>query len=117
MFWALHWLLGYPDHGIDDADITMVYAHNIANGHGYVYTPGGERVEGSTSLAWTLVCAALQLLSTSSLPIFAVCIALTIVSVGAALEVTRRCGGGPVAFGFSLLFLVGTPGMYGWSTT
>lgn len=43
--------------GIDDAAITQVYARNIAAGHGYVYNPGGEWVEGSTSLAWTLLNA------------------------------------------------------------
>lgn len=44
-----------PNTGIDDANITQVYARNIAQGHGYVYTPGHERVEGSTSLLWTAI--------------------------------------------------------------
>ena len=42
-----------PTYGYDDANITMNYAQNIANGHGYVYFVGGERVEGSTSPLWT----------------------------------------------------------------
>ena len=52
-----YWVLG-PQVGIDDANITQVYARNIAAGHGYVYNIGGERVEGSTSLLWTLINAA-----------------------------------------------------------
>ena len=44
--------------GIDDANIYFVYAKNLALGHGFVYHPGGERVEGFTSLLWTLLCAA-----------------------------------------------------------
>jgi len=36
--------------GIDDANIARVYAANLANGHGWVYFPGTERVEGTTSL-------------------------------------------------------------------
>jgi arabinofuranosyltransferase len=44
-----------PSIGIDDANITQVYAKNIADGFGYVYNIGSERVEGSTSLVWTVV--------------------------------------------------------------
>src|SRR5262245_27115579 len=47
-----------PLTGVDDANIFLVYARNLASGHGLVYYPGGERVEGFTSLAWVLVCAA-----------------------------------------------------------
>ena len=52
---ALH-ILDYPLIGIDDANIYFVYARNVANGYGFVYNVGGERVEGFTSLLWTLVC-------------------------------------------------------------
>lgn len=49
--------LNYPLTGIDDANIYFVYAKNLANGYGFVYNVGGERVEGFTSLLWTLICA------------------------------------------------------------
>jgi len=52
--WAI---LGAPTPGIDDADITIVYGRNLRSGDGFVYFPGGERVEGATSLLWTLICA------------------------------------------------------------
>ncbi len=44
-----------PEVGTDDAEITHAYARNIAEGVGYVYNVGGEHVEGSTSLLWTLL--------------------------------------------------------------
>lgn len=48
---------GYPTIGIDDANIFFVYANNLANGFGFVYNIGGEKVEGFTSLLWTIICA------------------------------------------------------------
>lgn len=49
--------LGTPKVGVDDANIFFVYAKNLAQGHGFVYNVGGERVEGFTSLLWVLVSA------------------------------------------------------------
>lgn len=43
--------------GVDDADIFHVYAKNITSGHGFVFYPGGERVEGFTSFLWQMVYA------------------------------------------------------------
>lgn len=52
----LSWAINYKSLiGIDDANIYMVYMRNFANGHGFVYNIGGERVEGFTSLLWTLL--------------------------------------------------------------
>lgn len=55
------WFLtgGLPAIGIDDAAITRSYAENIANGAGYVYNVGGERVEGSTALLWVMLLTVL----------------------------------------------------------
>jgi len=44
--------------GIDDASIYFRYAANVAAGHGFVWNPGGERVEGATSFLWTLLASA-----------------------------------------------------------
>ncbi len=46
---------GFPVNGIDDANIYMVYMRNFAKGLGFVYNIGGERVEGFTSLFWTIL--------------------------------------------------------------
>lgn len=45
----------FPLTGIDDANIYFVYMKNFSNGHGFVYNIGSERVEGFTSLLWTLI--------------------------------------------------------------
>jgi len=42
---------------VDDAHIFLAYGQNIAQGHGFVYLPGGERVEGYSSSLWTLLAA------------------------------------------------------------
>ena len=57
MSYIAGWLNGFPLLGIDDANIYMVYMKNLANGYGFVYNPGSERVEGFTSLLWTLIGA------------------------------------------------------------
>ncbi|MFN5416094.1 MAG: hypothetical protein ACK5B9_03485 [Flavobacteriia bacterium] len=41
--------------GIDDANIYFIYMRNLANGNGFCYNIGGEKVEGFTSLLWTLI--------------------------------------------------------------
>ena len=47
---------------VDDAYISFRYAKNLIDGHGLVYNPG-ERVEGYSNLAWTLLFALLSLVS------------------------------------------------------
>lgn len=46
----------------DDAMVSMRYASNIAAGHGFVWNPGGERVEGATNLLWTIYMALCHLI-------------------------------------------------------
>lgn len=41
----------------DDAFISFRYARNLAHGHGLVFNPGHERVEGYTNFLWVLVLA------------------------------------------------------------
>ncbi|UCG32474.1 MAG: hypothetical protein JSU68_12505 [Phycisphaerales bacterium] len=42
----------------DDAFISFRYARNLAEGHGLVFNPGHERVEGYTNFLWVLLLAA-----------------------------------------------------------
>jgi hypothetical protein len=42
----------------DDAFISFRYAKNLAEGHGLVFNPGFERVEGYTNFLWVLILAA-----------------------------------------------------------
>jgi hypothetical protein len=46
----------------DDAMISMRYAKNLAQGHGLVWNPGGERVEGFSNPLWVFFMAAFHLL-------------------------------------------------------
>jgi len=39
----------------DDAGISFTYARNLANGHGLVLNPGGERVEGYSNPLWVFL--------------------------------------------------------------
>lgn len=49
-------LLNHFPYGlVDDAYIPMTYARNLVEGHGIVFYPGGERVEGFTSPLWMFV--------------------------------------------------------------
>lgn len=41
----------------DDAMISMRYAKNLVDGHGLVWNPGGEPVEGFTNPLWTFLMA------------------------------------------------------------
>ena len=52
----------YWGYSVDDAFISMRYAKNLADGNGLVYNPG-ERVEGYSNLAWTLMLAGMHKVS------------------------------------------------------
>src|SRR4029450_300392 len=52
----------YWGYSVDDAFISMRYGKNLADGNGLVYNPG-ERVEGYSNLAWTLILAGLHKIS------------------------------------------------------
>ena len=71
-----------PVFGIDDANITHIYARNIAQGFGYVFNRGGEHVEGSTSPLWTAINALVFLLpGPKPQLLLALCIAITSANV------------------------------------
>jgi arabinofuranosyltransferase len=54
----IYWLgYGKPSYGIDDANIYFVYMKHFATGNGFVWNIGGEKVEGFTSLLWTIIGA------------------------------------------------------------
>ena len=57
------WGYDKPTYGIDDANIYFVYMKHLANGQGFVWNVGSERVEGFTSLLWTLIGAGFYKLS------------------------------------------------------
>jgi hypothetical protein len=75
--WLASSLSGTPLVGYDDANIFFVYARNLVDGLGFVYYPGGERVEGFTSVLWLLICgAATALTARFELLLFTINVAL-----------------------------------------
>ena len=112
---------GPPPIGIDDAAITRNYAENLSNGHGFVYYIGGERVEGSTSLLWTLIVAlAYAIAPEPELLILGIGFVLSVFSTYAVLslgsllshsfDLPQREVTGAIGIG-----LLGLPGFYFWS--
>jgi arabinofuranosyltransferase len=57
MTYYVWWTRGFTP---DDAYITMRYARNLADGHGWTYNLGDESGNGATSALYVLVLAALQ---------------------------------------------------------
>jgi arabinofuranosyltransferase len=103
---------------IDDAMVSMRYAHHLAQGHGLVWNVGEAPVQGFTNPGWTLLMAAVHLLplplSKTSLVIMIVSAVLLVANV---LVVHRLCravapearyapwiAGGITAFYFPLVF-------------
>jgi len=106
--------------GIDDANIYMVYMQNLADGYGFVYNAEGERVEGFTSLLWTLLGALVFTFSDTpnivllTFNIFFVSVALYHVS--ALIDYALRIQTGPSALSilpFAILIII--PGYFEWT--
>lgn len=81
-------LLFVPIRTIDDAFITFRYARNLASGNGLVFNIG-ERVEGVTSLSWTLLLAVVE---TVRLPVAAAAFVLGVVFALLALRESHLLG-------------------------
>ena len=125
---------GQPGIGIDDANIIFTYARNLAAGEGLVWTPGYERVEGFSTLAWTLLSSLAFGLSPwpeRSIGVLSVLLCgvtlaalLAIVealcaeasrggSQRAGLDVSARL----IPYLLALGWLLAIPGFYAWTTT
>jgi hypothetical protein len=74
----------------DDAMISMRYAKNLASGHGLVWNPGGERVEGYTNLLWVLYMALVHLLPVGPSKVSVVVQATAAACLTANLFVVRK---------------------------
>ncbi len=120
---ALAWLLagGLPAIGIDDAAITRSYAENVANGAGYVYNVGGERVEGSTAFLWmSILTVAYSLTPTPEFLIIALCAGFALTAVYLTLRLVRALADwldiepAPAIWTLSVC-LIASPGYFMWS--
>ncbi len=111
-----YWVL-MPTVGIDDANITQVYGRNLAAGHGYVYNIGGERVEGSTSLIWTLINAvAFWISSTPEIGLAALSAVFAWVTLFSAMRITREltAESGPIPALLTGAAFLAFPAFFGW---
>ncbi len=111
-----YWVL-MPTVGIDDANITQVYGRNLAAGHGYVYNIGGERVEGSTSLIWTLINAvAFWISSTPEMGLAALSAVFAWVTLFSAMRITREltAESGPIPALLTGAAFLAFPAFFGW---
>lgn len=79
----------------DDAFISFRYAQNLLDGHGLVFN-AGERVEGYTNFAWTMVLALGQWLGADTVALSQwLGIAFFAATIGLLLVASRRVSGAP----------------------
>lgn len=112
---AFNYVVLDPKIGFDDANITQVYARNIAQGYGYVYNVGGERVEGNTSLLWTLInVSAFWLMGAPELYLAAICFGMTVATIFVAGQIAQML----TLFSYALFATVADflvfPRFFGW---
>jgi arabinofuranosyltransferase len=78
--------------GIDDANIYFVYMKNLANGYGFVWNVGDEKVEGFTSLFWTLIGAGIYKISPANFAylLAALLFGFTFLTINISLGLIRK---------------------------
>lgn len=110
--------------GIDDANICFVYARNLIHGQGFTFAPGGERVEGFTSLLWVLVLAPFfwfrspeRLIFLFNVGLMAACLASFYRFLNRHLLGSLRCSAWAARlFGLAaVLYLFCSPDYFSWS--
>ena len=111
---------GNPMTGIDDANIYQVYMRNLADGHGFVYQVGGERVEGFTSLLWVLIGALVYKIFPKPEPVLML-LSLSMIYM-LVFRLNRELNwltGGKQGLGwrhlFFMLLLLVVPGFFDWT--
>ncbi len=77
----------------DDAMVSMQYARNLREGHGLVWIPGEEPVQGFTNLGVTLVMAVIHLLPVGETRVSLVVQVLNLVLLGVVLYLVWRIAG------------------------
>ncbi len=115
----LRWWLGLtnPMTGIDDANIYFVYVRNLVEGHGFVYIPGGERVEGFTSMLWVLILSLIYLIRflPFELTIFLLCFFITYRTLVVIYDYVREESGSANLALASIITVLLVPGFLDWN--
>jgi len=110
------WVYGFQ---CDDAFISFRYARNLAHGHGLVFNPGLERVEGYTNFLWVVLLATLDRFGIrpewgANLLSLTATVALWACVVWSASRGARPAGALALV---PALFLAGTRSVAVWSTS
>ena len=110
------WVYGFQ---CDDAFISFRYARNLAHGHGLVFNPGLERVEGYTNFLWVVLLATLDRFGIrpewgANLLSLTATVALWACVVWSASRGARAAGALALV---PALFLAGTRSVAVWSTS
>ena len=111
---VLSYLVLNPEVGYDDANITQAYARNIADGYGYVYNIGGERVEGSTSALWTLLNTVAFLTPAPLLVIQILCIGIVTGVLVMSVLITKALTDNQLTPKITILLFNLFPSVFGW---
>ena len=119
--WMTYRLHGSPQTGIDDANIVFSYSENLAAGHGLIYGHNPERVEGFTSMLWTLLCALIFKLGLGERGVLMLSVSLLCVVQILFLHIIRRqaASRGRPSWPYAcvyFLFIVSSPSYITWMT-
>jgi len=107
-----------PIVGAEDAAIGFRYARNLAQGHGFVFNPGGETVEGVTSLLWAFTSAAVYAVAgpeSLETVLFMLSIALTAGTLGIVSWLLFDCVAATPARALGTVWLAAGAGFFFWS--
>ena len=107
-----------PIVGAEDAAIGFRYARNLAEGHGFVFNPGGDRVEGVTSLLWAFVSSGIYAAvgpGSMEITLFMISVLLTCGTLGIVLWLLSDCGSGLTAKTVGTVWLAAGAGFFFWS--
>lgn len=114
-----YWLIGMPPLlGAEDAAIGFRYARNLANGFGIVFNPGGEHVEGFTSLSWLFLSAAVYAVFGAAgleQALGIVSLALTVFAVAVVVRLLEHASSRGAPFWIGIVWLCGQAGFWFWS--
>ena len=117
--WLVSSFHGHPTRGVDDAQILFSYSANLAAGKGLTYANNPERVEGATSLLWTLVCAIPFSLGFDESGVLAISVLLLCLTQVLILRLIRRSAAarGVPSWPFELVYLLAVfscPSYFTW---
>lgn len=117
--WLVYITTGRPGLGIDDAQIFLTYAQNLARGDGLIYSPGVPPAEGYTSSLWMVICALMFWLHANEIGVLAVSLLLLVISQILAFGIIDRLLPDSRALKAKLIYaalITASPAYLSWTT-